>query len=316
MIFLTAKSDIDDIIKGFDIGAVDYIIKPFNMKEIKVRIRNHITLANARDEIRQQKSKIEDFNQQLIQAHKKLKQSSEELRITNNKLVLSLKEKDKFFSIIAHDLKSPFIGLLGYLELLNEDFDSMEESDKKEMISSLLEISENMHALLENLLTWSRVQRDAIEFEPEIIKPREIVSDIITIFNSNLSMKKINCENLIEPEVSIFADKNMINTVFRNLISNAIKFTPESGRITIINGKCGDHDLLFSVKDSGVGIPDHIIPKLFQIDQHITSKGTNNEKGTGLGLILCKEFIEKHDGRIWVESVEGERTVFCFTIPE
>jgi len=245
---------------------------------------------------------------QRIWAEEAIKKYSEELQELNN-------SKDKFFSIIAHDLKSPFQGLLGCSNFLLNEFDSLDNNDKLKLALDINGASNNLYKLIENLLHWSRMQRSNIEFQAERINLFDEVNYVFKILERSASNKNIQLINKADKSLHINADLNMLNSVFQNLISNAIKFTPEGGNITVSSVKRGDF-VEVSVADSGVGIKPEDISKLFRIDSHFSTKGTNNEEGTGLGLILCKEMIEKHHCKIWVESEYGKGANFKFTIPK
>jgi len=221
--------------------------------------------------------------------------------------------KDRFFSIIAHDLRNPFHTVKGFSEILLNDLEKLEPEKIKKYIQFIFNSSTNGSNLLENLLQWSRSQTGSIPFNPAKLNLFELTEEIIKLLEANAHKKNIKIEQLIEPEIVVFADQNMLMTVFRNLISNAIKFTGENGKITL-QSHIQDQQIEVSITDSGIGIPCEIIPKLFRIDTNITTKGTSNETGTGLGLILCKEFIEKHKGKIWVESNQNEGSSFKFTL--
>ncbi|MDP3150686.1 MAG: PAS domain S-box protein [Ignavibacteria bacterium] len=244
---------------------------------------------------------------QRIWAEEAIKKYSEELQELNN-------SKDKFFSIIAHDLKSPFQGLLGCSNFLLNEFDSLDNEDKLKLARDINGASNNLYKLIENLLHWSRMQRSNIEFQAERINLFDEVNYVFKILERSASNKNIQLINEADKSLHINADLNMLNSVFQNLISNAIKFTPEGGDITVSSVKRGDF-VEVSIADSGVGIKPEDISKLFRIDSHFSTKGTNNEEGTGLGLILCKEMIEKHQCKIWVESEYGKGANFKFTIP-
>jgi signal transduction histidine kinase len=224
--------------------------------------------------------------------------------------------KDKFFSIISHDLRSPFTSIIGFAEVLLEDLDSLEKVDIKEFTNSIYKSSKNIQNLLENLLQWSRVQTGRIEFNPIAFDLSHLVNDVVALYQVNAARKKINLINGIENQYNINADKFMIDTVLRNLVSNSIKFTNQGGEIKILSELQTSKNMLqISVEDNGIGMKEEIISKLFKIDEHVTTKGTDKEKGTGLGLILCKEFIEKHGGAIWAESSVGKGSKFKFIIP-
>ena len=241
-----------------------------------------------------------------------LKESEAELRKSNN-------TKDKFFSIIAHDLKSPFNSLLGFSNILNEGYERYDIAKQKKFLGIIHNGIQNTYKLLENLLLWSRSQQGSIDFKLEKINLYSLCKEVGKLLIQAAMNKSIEIINDIPENISVEADKNMLSTIFRNLISNAIKFTQKNGRITINARLITDKDKnLFTeiiVKDSGVGISKSNQLKLFNIGENKSTKGTKNEKGTGLGLILCKEFVEKHKGTIRVESEIDEGSSFYFTIP-
>lgn len=279
IIFLTAKTDVDSTIEGFSHGAVDYITKPFNGTELLARVETHLSLRDSKNELA------------------KLNAS-----------------KDKFFSIIAHDLKNPIFAFNHVASLLNDDYDNLTEEEKKEFIKMLKDSSNNISELLENLLDWSRTQTGKIKFEPQDIEIYRIAQSNIGLAQMAADKKTIKMINNLNPKTNVYADNNMLNTVLRNLISNAIKFTPDNGEIRLEQTQEEGY-FKFSVIDNGVGIAPHNLEKLFKIDTNVTEKGTNQESGTGLGLVLCKEFIEMHNGEIGVNSELGKGTEFYFTLP-
>ncbi len=222
--------------------------------------------------------------------------------------------KDKFFSIIAHDLKSVFNGILGFTDLLASKT-TQNDANKVLKFSNLLnDVANSGYSLLENLLHWARIQTGQIKFSPSLISLNDTIQCILELYKLNLKEKNISVNILISDNQMVYADASMLDAILRNLISNAIKFTNNGGSINIgasdING-----EVTISVSDTGVGISDDILPKLFRIDSNITSQGTNNERGTGLGLILCKEYVEKHGGKIWIESELRVGSTFSFTLP-
>ncbi|MCX6278901.1 MAG: PAS domain S-box protein [Bacteroidetes bacterium] len=232
----------------------------------------------------------------------------------NEELVLLNATKDKFFSIIAHDLKSPFNSIVGFSNILVEQVNEKDYEGIEEYANIILKSSGRALDLLMNLMEWARSQTGRMEFNPEYIEMVDFINEIILSFDVIAGQKSIVIDRAFPPNVIVFADKAMLSTVLRNLISNAIKFTQTGGKITIsIEGK--QSELSASVSDSGVGISTERIEKLFRIDESYSTPGTNNERGTGLGLILCKEFIEKHGGKICVESEVGNGSTFRFTIP-
>ena len=241
-----------------------------------------------------------------------LKESEVRLRESN-------KTKDKFFSIIAHDLKNPFNAMLGFSELLINNFDEYDTKDQKKFINNIYNSAQKSNKLLEDLLLWSRVQRGAIEYNPKNENLYLLFNETIELLSQLAKNKSISLKNEVSKNIFVKADKNMLLTILRNLISNAIKFTLKNGEIVIgvctITNENNQKFTEISIKDNGVGIETEIQSKLFSISEDISTKGTENETGTGLGLILCKEFVEKHGGKIWVESEVGKGSKFIFTIP-
>mgnify|MGYP001550268820 CR=1 FL=1 len=253
------------------------------------------------------------YKHQQLSAQKLLT-INQRLEDLNNELEKANITKDRFFSIIAHDLKNPIGSLKGTIEVLHKDYSIFDEEDIQEYLKQLNLQSTGVQELLENLLTWSRSQRGKITLNPVEINLNYLVKNNFDLLYTNVSKKSILLENRVKDDFEIKADVNMINTVLRNLISNAIKFTPEGGIISVEAIK-GEDNIKIKVKDTGIGIPEDVIPKLFEIDSNITTEGTNQEKGTGLGLIVCKEFIERHDGKIRIESEVGKGTEFIITLP-
>ncbi|MCH8169907.1 MAG: GAF domain-containing protein [Bacteroidetes bacterium] len=237
----------------------------------------------------------------------KLKKYAEELKEAN-------KTKDKFFSIIAHDLKSPFQGLLGYSQILTTEYATITEEERIFFINSIDEISKNAFSLLEDLLTWSRLQTNKMEIKIEKFNLYEYLSQTISLLKQTALNKEIKINSFIDNKIYVNADKNMVCTIARNIISNATKFTNKGGEITV-SSNLVENFVELSIKDTGVGIEKKNLDKLFVIDKTFTTKGTANEEGTGLGLLLCKEMIEKQGGKIWAESEPGKGSNFVFTIP-
>jgi len=242
------------------------------------------------------------------------KKAEQEIKLKNRELRQLNATKDKFFSIIAHDLKSPFNAIMGFSELLMEQIKEKDYNGVEEYAEIILKSSGHALDLLMNLMDWARSQTGKLDFIPEHFEMVDFIKDITLLFDDIASQKAIAIKKELPHNATVFADKAMISTVLRNLISNAIKFTKPGGEIIITVAEKGT-EIIVSVIDNGVGIPEKMIDKLFRIDENYTTSGTNNERGTGLGLILCKEFIEKHAGNIWVESEEGKGSVFSFTLP-
>jgi signal transduction histidine kinase len=223
-------------------------------------------------------------------------------------------DKDRFISILGHDLKSPFNNLLGLSDILTEDIHQLHIDEIEKLANQIKTTSRSTFNLLEDILMWARTQRGNIPFNPQLINFRDICMNILEPLNPNANAKNLTINYSAPEGTNIFADIDMIKTVLRNLVSNAIKFTNISGEINI-NAEKNSENVIISISDNGVGIAPCDLTKLFNISEVLTTKGTANEKGTGLGLLLCKEFVEKHRGKIWVESEVGKGSVFRFTLP-
>jgi signal transduction histidine kinase len=236
------------------------------------------------------------------------------LKASEQKLKIANATKDKFFSIIAHDLRSPFNHILGFSELLIEKVNSLKVSEREKYLGIINSSAKNTLALLDNLLNWAKSQTGQINFNPEKQVSSSICKEIIELLNPRAKNKNILLNYFESEEIIVFADPNMIKSILRNLISNAIKFTNSNGKIDIIALQ-NDNFIEIAVSDNGVGMNEETRNKLFSLETNETTIGTANEKGSGLGLILCKEFVEKHGGKIWVESELGKGSVFKFTLP-
>ena len=280
IIFISALNDTNDIVKALSTGGADFITKPFKAEEVRVRVETHLNLYNQKKEL------------QRINA-----------------------EKDRFFSIIAHDLRGPFSSFLGVTQLLDEKLSELTKEDIQDFAASMRISATNLFSLLENLLQWAKINQGLIPFEPSNMLLFKIAEESIVNVQEPAKNKGIEIVNNIGDGVEVYADKNMLQTVIRNLVSNAIKFTPKGGKISINAKACEDKTAEISVKDSGIGMNRSMVDNLFRLDVRTNRPGTEGEASTGLGLILCKDFIEKQGGKIWVESEEGKGSVFYFTIP-
>ncbi len=224
------------------------------------------------------------------------------------------KTKDKLFSIIAHDLKNPFLALSGYSELLYEGYNDYPDEDKIQMIKDIKEVSNNTYQLLENLLGWARIQTGKMGFTREKINLSELIKENITLIQPSIKLKDQVLLSNIEEGIELKADKEMINTVIRNMLSNGVKFTDKGGEIQIsaetINGNV---HLIFA--DTGVGIEKADIETLMKSSEFLSTNGTEGEKGSGLGLVLCNEFVQIHRGKISIESEVGKGSKFTVTLP-
>lgn len=257
----------------------------------------------------------------LALSYFKVSNRSRQIRFQNKQLSRLNATKDKFFSIIAHDLKSPFNSIIGFSRILMEQVEKKKYNDVARYAEIIHQSSNSAMDLLMNLMEWSQSQTGRMVFKPVRFDFNELLLDVEILFKDNARLKSIEIRNEVPENMVVYADYQMIGTVLRNLISNALKFTNPGGNITIRASE-ESHGHLITVSDTGIGIHREILSKLFRIDKSYSTKGTQNEKGTGLGLILCKEFVEKHGGKIWVDSnaasdapASETGSTFYFSIP-
>jgi len=286
------------------------------------------TLEDKIEELNRTKLQLEEHETRLLKENEKYEALNKELKQANDGLLLAkekalesenkLKElnetKDKLFSIIAHDLRGPFNSIIGYSELLIENEGNNDVDENEAFIKIIHTSAKSTLILLDNLLNWAKSQTGQLIFRPEKINLYSVIDDVIDSSNSTARFKNISLRQISSSDFEVYADKNMLHTILRNLISNAIKFTNSNGEIKIYNTANQDFVEII-ISDNGVGIDEHTIRKLFRIDAKLTSKGTANEIGSGLGLLVCKEFVEKMGGKIRVESEVGKGCDLIFTIP-
>lgn len=244
---------------------------------------------------------------EIRRAEEVLKESEKSLRDLNA-------QKDKLFSIISHDLRSPFNSILGFSQMLVEQIKENDYKGVDDYARFIFQSSERAMALLTNLLEWSRIQTGRIGFYPEIFDLVSFIEEILPVFEDVARQKSISINRSLPPGISLYADRQMISTILRNLVANAIKFTRQGGTVIVVVRQ-NHHEVTVAVKDNGIGIPKERLENLFRFDESESTPGTANEKGTGLGLSLCKEFVEKNGGTIWVESEEGKGSTFYFSLP-
>jgi signal transduction histidine kinase len=256
---------------------------------------------------------LEERQEYIKEQAEELQATADELYNTNDTLRTLNATKDKFFSIIAHDLKNPFTSILGFCEILSIRYEKMDDVKRKHMVGVVYESSKNLYKLLENLLQWARSQTGSIKYEPEEFEINELIKNNILLLENLVLEKQLEIKHNLKSIIKIFADKNMINTVVRNLITNAIKFT-ETGSISIEVIQDNENTKI-SIIDTGVGISLDKQDKIFDVLSSKSTHGTRGESGTGLGLIICKEFIDKHFGSISVISEPDKGSTFYFTIP-
>ncbi len=279
VIFISALNETNDIVKALNTGGVDYINKPFQAEEVLARVKTHLTISLQRLELQKLNS-----------------------------------DKDRFMSILAHDLKGPFNIIFGYLELLLRNLRKYDIDRIEKQLGYIDKSARNTYSLLDELLMWVRSQSGMLPFEPKELDFNELCNETIEILAPSALNKNISINNLLNEAFPIDADANMIKTVIRNLVSNALKFTQSGGRIDIFADRADDH-VTITVSDTGIGMSPDITSKLFDITQKYSTEGTAHETGTGLGLKLCKEFVEKHEGEIWVESEVEKGSVFYVSLP-
>lgn len=278
------------------------------INDITERKRTEEEVQRYIEELQINKDLLEQNAEELIELNIKLYESEGQLKELNE-------NKDKFFSIISHDLRSPFNSLLGLSGILANDIESLSNEEIKYFSKHIYDTSKNVLNLVDNLLQWSRLQTGKIEFSPGVISLRNLVGMVTDILKGNIIKKNIELRNEIRENTFIYADENMMTSVLQNLISNALKFTRKKGSIEIFDTDAGDFSEI-SVRDNGVGMTKENADKLFKIGKNSTTLGTADEKGNGLGLILCKEMVEKNNGKIWVTSEQGKGTTFTFTVPK
>jgi signal transduction histidine kinase len=260
--------------------------------------------------------RIKIIQQQKIKLKQLVDDRTKQLNDTNAELKSANETKDKFFSIIAHDLKNPFNSLLGFTDLLINDWKELSEEEKIEFISIIKNTTEETFRLLMNLLEWSSIQRKCVSFNTEKVFIDEIIRETKKHLDPYAFFKNIRISiHNIPADLTVEADPNMLMTVFRNLVSNAIKFTPKNGNIKI-NARQENDKIICCVEDSGIGMTKDVSDNLFKLRLNSPGKGTDGESGTGLGLILCQEFIKMHHGDIYAESEPGKGSKFCFALPQ
>ncbi len=284
VVFITALNDSGSLVKGFESGGVDYITKPFNKDELIRRVTTHVNLKSARDKLEHTAKHLAELN--------------------------SL--KDKMFSVIGHDLRSPLGSVKMTLEFLASTIE--EKDDMGELVGIMLKATDDVFSLLENLLGWARTQSGNLSIIPETLNVNDLVSGIYFLNKGSIEQKQLQYNSAIDGGHTIWADLGIMKIVIRNLVSNAIKFTPEQGSLNITSESGGDKTRII-VADTGVGIAEDVLPQIFDPLKHYTSYGTNNESGSGLGLTLCKELVERSNGKLWVESEVGKGSSFFIELP-
>ena len=257
--------------------------------------------------VKEKTTKVVNQSIELQGINKELRHQKEALEVANA-------TKDRFFSIIAHDLRSPFSGFLGLTEIMAEDLASLTLTEIQDLAQGMNKSATNLYHLLENLLQWSLIQQASIPFNPKIIPLLATLDDSITMMYESAKRKNIVLTYDIPENIEVYADANSLQTIFRNLVSNAVKFTQKGGHVNVLVWIEAGQKVVVAIKDSGIGMSSKMLNDLFRIDVKTNRVGTAGELSTGLGLFLCKDFVEKHGGEIWVESEEGKGSTFYFTL--
>ncbi|MFO8066725.1 MAG: HAMP domain-containing sensor histidine kinase, partial [Bacteroidales bacterium] len=258
-------------------------------------------------ELMTHKEKLEFLNDELNQTNQKLVESEKKLLATNS-------SKDKFFSIISHDLRNPFASIASFSRIIKRDIDVLSKEDLKELAVELDKSIIKINNLLDNLLVWSRSQSGRTVFQPQYLNISHIIEDSIEFIEGSITEKDVKVHNKISDDLVVYADKNMLDSIIRNLLTNAIKYSKIGGEISL-NAEIKDNKAFISIADQGVGIPEENKSKILNSEIFFSTYGTKDEKGSGLGLHITKEFVKKHGGEIFFESEEGKGTVFTFSLP-
>lgn len=287
IIFLTALNSTADIVKGFQVGANDFISKPFNKEELIIRVTHQIS---------------------LVAAKRLILSKTEELQRT-------IAGRDKLYSVIAHDLRSPMGSIKMVLNMLILNLPSEKiGAEMYELLTMANQTTEDVFSLLDNLLKWTKSQIGKLNVVYQDVDLVEVTDGVIEIFSMVASLKKIRIHEMKPEKMMVNADIDMLKTVVRNLLSNAIKFSKENSEV-LVKMEEVDGMAVVSVQDYGCGISEEGQKKLLHTDTHFSTFGTNNEEGSGLGLLLCKDFVVKNGGKLWFTSKEGKGSIFSFSIP-
>lgn len=293
IIILTAHESKDLLEKASDIGISAYLTKPPKLEDID----RAITIAMAR-------------HREMAASQKLIKQLEE-----NERQLSELNAtKDRFFSIIAHDLRNPVSALSAFADQLHTNLSDLSFEELSYYISLITQTSRGLYDLLEELLLWAGLQTGRYDFSPRVINLAEVFDSVKDLMETSAAQKSIVLKIELNKNISVLADRNMLQTILRNLLSNAIKFTPNEGLVTLAGDESNGHAQI-SVADTGVGISESVLTDLFNLNSQLTTRGTGGEAGSGLGLVLCREMVERNNGKIWVESTAGKGSKFTISLP-
>jgi signal transduction histidine kinase len=304
-ILLTGHANLEGVTNAINnANLYRFIPKPWDRDDLILTVREAVRTFIQEMEIRQKNVELQAINENL---EKLVEERTRELADVNA-------TKDKFFSIIAHDLRNSFCSLLGFSEVLINNFDSFPDDEKMSMLVTIREVSEQTYKLLQNLLEWARMQTGKIQFKPEAFKIQDCIEEECALQKHIAKQKDIELIVNDKTESFALADRNMVAMIIRNLISNAIKFTNPNGIIQV-RQKTEEKLICITIEDNGIGISEENLQKIFSFNEYFNTIGTNNERGTGLGLILCKEFVTLNGGDITIISANGEGTKITFSVP-
>ena len=301
VIFMTGLSDVEEKLKGFEVGGIDYITKPFQLQEVVARVTTHLTIRRQQQQLQAQNTRLQEQNVLIEQHHSQLRE-------------LNLR-KDKFLSIISEDLQRPFTGIFVQSERIKRQVQTKRYEELERSAEQLQTSVENYQNLLSNLQKWTKLQQGLLECQPRTVDIHLIIAKNFALFSPKAAQKQLNFTNTCEGRLMGVVDVKMFDSIIGNLLSNAIKYTTAGGSVTISTTEDAQN-FNFSVSDTGCGIPEDKLSTLFQIDTKPRHSGLSGENGAGLGLILCKEFLEKHNGRIWVESEPAKGSTFHCLLPK
>jgi signal transduction histidine kinase len=279
IIFITAKADNESTVKGFRAGGVDYVTKPFQVEELRARVGTHLRL-------RQREIELEELNQ----------------------------AKDRFLSVLSHDLKIPMRGINGFLGVMQEQFEQMSIAELRENLRLLSQAADNFTNMVQNMLGYSSIQSGLAAFRPDELELNPILEEVVSMFAVDGEQKGIEWLVEADRDSRVFADLEMTQSVLRNLVANAVKYSDENGVIRL-SAVADDADVIISVEDEGCGISEDNLTNLFELDRDVKEIGARGEIASGMGLVLARECVERHGGRIWVESDLERGTRVSFTLP-
>ncbi|MDX2191669.1 MAG: HAMP domain-containing sensor histidine kinase [Bacteroidota bacterium] len=303
----------------YGINSVNELKSTSDILEVKLLEDKFHLLANEIkkyvDDVNDKNQKLEKINSELISLNHLLESTNKKLQLSEDNLKNSIRVKERFLALISHDIRGPLATLKGFLSILSDHPDLITEKERKKMIGNIKDSVDQQLTLLSNLMNWARSQMGEIRFSPEAVSPKDVADTVTHLYTPTADEKEISLINLIDPNAVVWADKNMLELIIRNLVSNSIKFTPRKGKVMMTSEIVGNKsELCIRIIDSGVGISQENIDKILNEIEHVTTLGTNQEKGTGFGLSFCKQFVELNGGRLSIISNINKGTEVSFTM--